>query len=99
MSSVDSGAFYDGRTWVHRGNVISNNLFEDIRHSDPQRDNAGGMAAAVYFDDMLSGNRPSSRFRPPGTVVGAQEIHDTSKSLLNTICLCCIYPPNLVDYK
>lgn len=54
--TADSGAFYDGRTWVHRGNTISNNLFEDIRHSDPQRDNKGGMAAAVYFDDMLSGN-------------------------------------------
>jgi hypothetical protein len=54
--TADSGAFYDGRTWVHRGNVISNNVFEEIRHSDPQRDNKGGMAAAVYFDDMLSGN-------------------------------------------
>lgn len=45
--TADSGAFYDGRTWVHRGNMISNNLFEEIRHSDPQRDNKGGMAAAV----------------------------------------------------
>ena len=42
---------------MHRGNQISNNLFEEIRHSDPQRDSKGGMAAAVYFDDMLSGNR------------------------------------------
>ena len=54
--TADSGAFYDGRTWVHRGNMLSNNLFSDIRHSDPQRNLKGGMAAAVYFDDMLSGN-------------------------------------------
>ena len=56
FETADSGAFYDGRTWLHRGNVISNNRFEDIRHTDPQRDNKGGLAAAVYFDDMLSGN-------------------------------------------
>jgi hypothetical protein len=66
FETADSGAYYDGRTWLHRGNVISNNVFEDIRHTDPQRDNKGGMAAAVYFDDMLSGNsgKPIAYSRP-----------------------------------
>jgi hypothetical protein len=33
FETADSGAYYDGRTWLHRGNVISNNVFEDIRHT------------------------------------------------------------------
>merc|ERR1711994_777166 len=30
--SSDSGAWYAGRSWVHRGNVLSNNLFVNIRN-------------------------------------------------------------------
>ena len=53
--TADSGAWYDGRTFIHPGNLIVNNTFESIRHKG-LRDNKGGTNPAIYFDDMLSSN-------------------------------------------
>ncbi len=44
----DAGAFYMGRDWTYRGNVVRFNHFHDIQGVD-----AG--AAAVYLDDLASG--------------------------------------------
>lgn len=47
----DSGAWYMGRSWSYRGNVIRYNKFENIQRNVP-----GLSVKAVYFDDELSGN-------------------------------------------
>eukprot|EP00658_Telonema_sp_P-2_P014447 TRINITY_DN15489_c0_g1_i2.p1 TRINITY_DN15489_c0_g1~~TRINITY_DN15489_c0_g1_i2.p1 ORF type:complete len:311 (+),score=57.56 TRINITY_DN15489_c0_g1_i2:122-934(+) len=46
----DSGSFYTGYSWAHRGNVIRYNYFEDIR-----TDIEGGSVQAVYQDRQMSG--------------------------------------------
>jgi len=45
----DAGAFYIGRDWTMRGNIIRHNFFYDIRGSGQ------GGAMAVYLDDAASG--------------------------------------------
>ena len=52
----DAGAFYSGRNWGERGNVLRGNVFRSIRtrvrlnHWPP-----GGSVHAVYLDDEMSG--------------------------------------------
>lgn len=51
---VDAGAFYAGRSWADRGNVVQNNLFERIRTTE----NAAlgySHVQAMYLDDQMSG--------------------------------------------
>lgn len=50
----DSGAWYAGRSWIQRGNVIMSNVFRNIRNTDGW---ALGWPSvqAVYLDDQLSG--------------------------------------------
>ena len=54
FGSRDSGAFYTGRSWVHRGNYLTNNTFYNIRTIEPTY--AGStLVVAMYFDDEQSG--------------------------------------------
>ena len=62
--SSDCGALYSGRSWVWRGNVITNNYFHDIYGYSVHRadvvkniveDGIGGQTAGVYLDDGLAG--------------------------------------------
>jgi len=46
METHDCGAFYMGRDWSQRGNVIRFNHFHDLGHGDVQ---------AIYLDDWTSG--------------------------------------------
>lgn len=46
METHDCGAFYMGRDWSQRGNVIRFNHFYDLGHGDVQ---------AIYLDDWTSG--------------------------------------------
>jgi len=45
----DVGAFYMGRDWTQRGNIIRNNYFHDLGSSEKNQVNA------VYLDDFSSG--------------------------------------------
>ena len=52
----DVGAFYLGRNWTERGNVVRYNRFADIRGVHGQGLTLHGVAAnSVYLDDMASG--------------------------------------------
>ena len=59
LQVTDSGAWYSGRSWTARGNVLRDNVFADIRRTAPvnTRGEAGPPlpVTAVYFDDQLSG--------------------------------------------
>ena len=55
IATSDSGAWYSGRSWVHRGSIIDSNIFENIY----QLENIVLGAASVqgvYLDDQISGN-------------------------------------------
>lgn len=49
LDNSDAGAFYTGRDWTDRGNVINRNWFSDIGVND------GRFTVAVYMDDCSSG--------------------------------------------
>jgi hypothetical protein len=51
----DAGAFYMGRDWTHRGNVIRFNYFHNIRRTEGLTGYSEVMA--VYLDDWSSGTR------------------------------------------
>jgi hypothetical protein len=46
METSDAGAFYMGRDWTQRGNIIRYNFFHQLGHGDVQ---------AIYLDDWTSG--------------------------------------------
>ncbi len=46
METSDAGAFYMGRDWTQRGNVVRYNYFHQLGHGDVQ---------AIYLDDWSSG--------------------------------------------
>ena len=50
----DAGAWYSGRSWVHRGNIISNNKFINI-HNVEHIVLGYPSVEGVYLDDQLSG--------------------------------------------
>jgi len=50
----DSGAFYTGRSWINRGNIIQNSLFENIQMLEPIRLGSPSVQA-IYLDDQMSG--------------------------------------------
>lgn len=53
---VDAGAFYAGRSWAERGNIVRNNRFERIRTTE----NASlgySHVQAIYLDDQVAGYR------------------------------------------
>ena len=52
QDSDDSGAWYSGRSWAKRGNVIRYNLFKDVNLNIAQ----GLVVPSVYLDDQLSGH-------------------------------------------
>lgn len=54
FESSDAGAFYTGRSWSNRGNVVVNNRFENIRPLTPT---VLGYAQVqgLYLDDQMSG--------------------------------------------
>jgi len=52
--SNDCGAFYVGRSWAERGNVIENNLFEKIRTLE-NTTNGYNRVQGIYLDDQESG--------------------------------------------
>lgn len=51
VETSDLGAWYSGRTWTQRGNVLRHNLFEDVLSYLPNP-----IVTAVYLDDMISGH-------------------------------------------
>lgn len=53
----DAAAIYIGRNPTFRGNVVRNNLIQDVKSTviNPQTGQPKGDAAAMYFDDMASG--------------------------------------------
>ena len=53
LDSSDVGAFYMGRDWSERGNVVRDNYFHDIGSGRGKADNRDVMA--VYLDDFTSG--------------------------------------------
>ena len=53
--SVDAGAIYAGRSWVHAGTQIRYNNFHDITRFEPEGDK--NKVSAIFFDDMLCGNK------------------------------------------
>jgi len=50
----DSGAFYTGRSWIDRGNVLRQNTFENIYNIEPIV-LGWPSVQAVYLDDQMSG--------------------------------------------
>jgi len=50
----DSGAFYTGRSWIDRGNVLRDNIFENIYMKEPVH-LGWPSVQAVYLDDQMSG--------------------------------------------
>ena len=50
----DSGAFYVGRSWSERGNIVRNNAFENIVLS-PETVHGTNEVSAIYLDDQISG--------------------------------------------
>ncbi len=49
LDNSDAGAFYTGRNWTDRGNIINRNWFSDIGVND------GRFTVAIYIDDCSSG--------------------------------------------
>jgi len=52
--TVDCGAFYVGRSYAERGNVVENNIFEHIRSLE-NATNGYPSVTAIYLDDQDSG--------------------------------------------
>ena len=53
--ATDSGAFYTGRSWIDRGNIVRNSLFENIRMIE--KTVLGAMSVqAIYLDDQVNNN-------------------------------------------
>eukprot|EP00118_Oscarella_pearsei_P002836 m.11847 g.11847 ORF g.11847 m.11847 type:complete len:635 (+) comp23645_c0_seq2:250-2154(+) len=50
----DSGAFYTGRNWIDRGNVIAHNMFSNIRWDETIVLGSPSIQA-IYLDDQMSG--------------------------------------------
>ena len=50
----DSGAWYIGRSWVRRGVVVANNVFEHIQAIEPTA-LGSDCVSAIYLDDQQSG--------------------------------------------
>ncbi|XP_065842378.1 uncharacterized protein [Oscarella lobularis] len=50
----DSGAFYTGRNWIDRGNVIANNTFSNITWDETIVLGSPSIQA-IYLDDQMSG--------------------------------------------
>jgi hypothetical protein len=53
LDSSDVGAFYMGRDWTERGNIVRFNYFHDIGSARGKADNRD--VIAVYLDDFTSG--------------------------------------------
>jgi len=51
--TVDAGAFYMGRNWTMRGNVLYGNYF----HDNDNRIGSGQTIKSIYLDDMASGTK------------------------------------------
>ncbi|GMH49987.1 hypothetical protein TrLO_g5061 [Triparma laevis f. longispina] len=54
FESSDAGAFYTGRSWSNRGNVVVNNRFENIRPLTPTV-LGYTQVQGLYLDDQMSG--------------------------------------------
>ncbi|XP_065182890.1 uncharacterized protein LOC135813810 [Sycon ciliatum] len=54
FESTDTGAFYTGRSWIRRGNVMHNNIFSHIRTTEHTVLGAPSVQA-IYLDDQMSG--------------------------------------------
>jgi hypothetical protein len=50
----DSSAWYIGRSWVHRGVVVANNVFEHIQALEPTA-LGSDCVSGIYLDDQQSG--------------------------------------------
>lgn len=54
FEATDSGAWYSGRSWTNRGNVLANNTFSYIANTEHMTLGAPSVQA-IYLDDQLSG--------------------------------------------
>lgn len=59
FGSRDAGAFYSGRSWVHRGNVLNKNTFINCYKVEPTF-LGSTLVVAMYWDDELSGMKASN---------------------------------------
>ena len=49
---TDSGAFYTGRSWIHRGNIIRNSYFANIQTTEKTYLGSPSVQA-IYLDDQV----------------------------------------------
>ena len=52
--SSDSGAFYSGRSWIDRGNIIRGNTFKNILNTEKTHLGYPSVQA-IYLDDQVCG--------------------------------------------
>ena len=55
QQTYDVGAFYNGRDWTQRGNIIRYNYFHHLLGEIPHGKNASNAVNGVYLDDFLCG--------------------------------------------
>lgn len=53
--TTDVGAFYVGRSWAQRGNVVRFNTFDTVRPTERLAQGGGVSQNAFYLDDQMSG--------------------------------------------
>jgi hypothetical protein len=90
QESGDSGAFYTGRSWIDRGNVLRGNTFRDIHNTgDPirlQKPNTH----AIHFDDQMSGhavlNNTFVNCQAGVRLGGGRDTHISGNAFRNVTC-------------
>ena len=73
FETTDSGAFYAGRSWVDRGNIVQHSTFERIRRLEHNASLGWTDVNAIYLDDFMSGyyfNNITIKDTDMGIVVG-----------------------------
>uniref|UniRef100_A0A6B2L049 Right handed beta helix domain-containing protein n=1 Tax=Arcella intermedia TaxID=1963864 RepID=A0A6B2L049_9EUKA len=79
----DSGAFYTGRSWIQRGNLLQDNIFENVYNKVPTV-LGWPSVQAVYLDDQMSGwNVNQNKFSncQTGVVVGGGRRNNVTNNI------------------
>lgn len=81
----DSGAFYVGRSWSERGNLIDSNIIENVR---PLESTVLGymQVMGVYLDDQMSGWRVTNN-----TFINNQQGNTLQYSCVLTVLFLFVY--------
>lgn len=89
----DSGAWYIGRSWVHRGVVVQRNIFTNIVHVEPTTLGAGPVQA-IYLDDEQSGVQVINNTFinvETGILLGGGRDNYLSGNVCNNVSLCIAF--------